>query len=147
RWLRPGLGRPPHDAPGGDLGQRAPGRAGGNRQRPGSRGTGAAERAVSSPRLRADLVLIEQTYRGEQSFIVKDPTTHKFFRFRPVEAMVMQSLDGRPVEEAAAALLADGIKVTVAAIEKFAAKLKGMGLCERTLEERSIMLMERLRAE
>jgi putative peptide zinc metalloprotease protein len=102
---------------------------------------------VSAPRLRPDLVLVEQTYRGEQSYIVKDPATHKYFRFRRVEAMVMQSMDGRPAEEAAAGLVEQGINVTAAAIEKFAAKLKGMGLCERSLEERSSMLMERLRAD
>lgn len=102
---------------------------------------------MSSPKLRPDLVLVEQSYRGEQSYIVKHPVTHKYFRFRPVEAMVMQSLDGRPTEEAAAGLVEQGIKVTAAAVEKFAAKLKSMGLCEHTLEERSLMLMERLRAE
>jgi putative peptide zinc metalloprotease protein len=102
---------------------------------------------VSAPKLRPDLVFVEQTYRGEQSFIVKDPTTHKYFRFRPVETTVMRSLDGRPVEEAAAGLVEQGTKVTAAALEKFAAKLKLMGLCERTLEERSLMLMERLRAD
>jgi putative peptide zinc metalloprotease protein len=102
---------------------------------------------VSAPKLRPDLVFVEQTYRGEQSFIVKDPTTHKYFRFRPVEAAVMRSLDGRPVEAAAAGLVEQGTKVTAAALESFAGKLKRMGLCERTLEERSIMLMERLRAD
>jgi putative peptide zinc metalloprotease protein len=102
---------------------------------------------VSAPKLRPDLVFVEQTYRGEQSFIVKDPTTHKYFRFRPVEATVMRSLDGRPVEAAAASLVEQGTKVSAAALESFAAKLKRMGLCERTLEERSIMLMERLRAD
>ncbi|MDQ3136216.1 MAG: HlyD family efflux transporter periplasmic adaptor subunit [Gemmatimonadota bacterium] len=102
---------------------------------------------MSGPRLRQDLVLVAQTYRGEQSYIVKDPATHKYFRFRPVEAVVMQSLDGRPVEEAAASLAEQGVRVTVAVVEKFAAKLRNMGLCERTLQERSSMLIERLRAE
>jgi hypothetical protein len=100
------------------------------------------------PRLRPDLVLVEQTYRGEQSFIVKDPTTHKYFRFRPVEVAVMQALDGsRTVAEAAAALLEQGLRVSAAAVGKFAEKLKGMDLCERTLRERSVLLMERLRAQ
>ena len=102
---------------------------------------------MSAPTLRPDLVFVEQSYRGEQTYIVKDPTTHKYFRFRPVEAMVMQSLDGRSVEETSAALTAQGLKIGPAALEKFAGKLKAMGLCERSLEERSIMLMERLRAD
>ena len=100
------------------------------------------------PRLRTDLILVEQTYRGEQSFIVKDPTTRKYFRFRPVEVTVMRSLDGeRTVAEAATALLDQGLKVSAAAIGKFAEKLKAMGLCERTLRESSVLLMERLRAQ
>jgi putative peptide zinc metalloprotease protein len=100
------------------------------------------------PRLRSDLVLVEQTYRGEQSYIVKDPSTRKYFRFRPVEVAVMQTLDGRrTVAEAAAALLDQGIKVTAATVGRFADKLKTMGLCERTLRESTVLLMERLRAQ
>ena len=101
-----------------------------------------------SAKLRPDLVLVEQSYRGEQSYIVKDPQSRKYFRFRPVEIMVMQTLDGEHTPaEAAAALAAEGIKVSPAGVEAFAAKLGGMGLCERTLGERSVLQMERLRAE
>src|SRR2546422_8475897 len=41
-----------------------------------------------------DLVMVEQHYRGERSYIVKDPATHKYFRFRPLEMMVMEQFDG-----------------------------------------------------
>ena len=100
------------------------------------------------PKLRTDLVLVEQTYRGEQSFILKDPEARKYYRFRPVEIQVMQTLDGEHTPASAAERLqAAGVRVTAAAVEKFAAKLSGMGLCERTLGERSVLLMERLRAE
>ena len=100
------------------------------------------------PRLRSDLVLVEQTYRGEQSYIVKDPSTRKYFRFRPVEVLVMQALDGRSTAaEASAALVGQGLTVSAAAIGKFAEKLKTMGLVERSLGERSVLLMERLRAQ
>ncbi len=100
------------------------------------------------PQLRRDLIVVEQSYRGEQSFIVKDPSTRKYFRFRPAEVAVMRSLDGeRTVAEAAAALLDEGIKVSAAAVGRFAEKLKSMGLCERTLRETSVLLMERLRAQ
>lgn len=99
-------------------------------------------------KLRPDLVLVEQTYRGEQSYIVKDPQSRKYYRFRPVEIMVMQTLDGaNSPAEAAAALAGEGIKVSPAGVEAFAAKLGKMGLCERTLGERSVLQMERLRAE
>ena len=100
------------------------------------------------PKLRGDLTVVEQTYRGEQSFIVKDPESRKYFRFRPVEIKVMETLDGElSTVEAAAALLEQGIRVSAAAVEGFAAKLTKMGLCERTLGERSVLQMERLRAE
>ena len=100
------------------------------------------------PKLRSDLVLVEQTYRGEQSYIVKDPESRKYFRFRPVEVMVMQVLDGQhTAAEAAAALADEGLRVTPKGVESFATKLTSMGLCERTLSERSVLRMERLRAE
>ncbi len=100
------------------------------------------------PRLRADLILVEQTYRGEQSYIVKDPSTRKYFRFRPVEIAVMRALDGeRTVTEAAGSLVDQGLKVSAAVVGRFAEKLKAMGLCERTLRESSVLLMERLRAQ
>ncbi len=103
---------------------------------------------MSLPRLRSDLVLVEQTYRGEQSYIVKDPTTHKYFRFRPLEVSVMRVLQqAATAADAVAALAEEGIKVTSATVSKFAEKLKNMGLCERTLRERSVLQMERLRAQ
>ena len=99
-------------------------------------------------KLRDDLVLVEQTYRGEQSYIVKDPQTRKYFRFRPAEVMVMGMLDGEHTPaEAAAALVEEGLRVSAAGVEAFARKLGSMGLCERTLRERSVLQMERLRAE
>jgi putative peptide zinc metalloprotease protein len=103
---------------------------------------------TGNPKLRSDLVLVEQTYRGEQSYIIKDPQSRKYFRFRPVEVMVMQALDGEhTAAEASATLNADGVRVSTAGVEAFARKLSTMGLCERTLGERSVLQMERLRAQ
>lgn len=99
------------------------------------------------PRHRADLRFVEQVYRGEQSFIVKDPSSQKYFRFRPVEALVLQSFDGRSVAEIAAGLADEGLRLSAGAIEAFARKLAGMGLMERSLAERTTLEMERLRAE
>ena len=101
-----------------------------------------------TPRLRPDVAIVEQVYRGEASFVVKDLETHKYFRFRPVEVTVMRALDGtRTCGEAAAALRAAGIGVSEAAVEGFAQKLSRMGLIEKSLTERSTMQVERLRAE
>ena len=100
------------------------------------------------PRLRPDVAIVEQLYRGEVSYVVKDLETHKYFRFRPVEVTVMRSLDGtRTCGEAAAALRDAGIGVSEAVVEGFAQKLGRMGLIERSLTERSTLQVERLRAE
>lgn len=100
------------------------------------------------PRLRDDLVMVEQSYRGAQSFIVKDTATHKYFRFRPLEVAVMQEFDGeRSAEEVAVVLGEQGVAVGSPAIEAFARKLADLGLLERTLAERSVLLLERLRAQ
>ena len=46
-----------------------------------------------TPKLRSDVAIVEQVYRGEASFVVKDLETHKYFRFRPVEVTVMSGPD------------------------------------------------------
>ena len=103
---------------------------------------------MTAPRLRPGLVVVEQVYRGESSYIVKDSESHKYFRFRPVELIVMQEFDGeRTTAQIAAALAAQGLPFGPAAVEAFAAKLRQLGLVERSLAERSVLLMERVRAE
>ena len=100
------------------------------------------------PRLRRDIVISEQIYRGEVSYVVKDPVSHKYFRFRALEIAVMQEFDGkRTIAEIATALAADGVPVKAASVEAFARKLKDMGLVERSLAERSVLMLERLRAD
>jgi len=103
---------------------------------------------AGAPRLRPDLAIVEQVFRGETSFVVKDPTTHKYFRFRPVEMGVMRHCDGsRTPDEIATALAADGVRLTARAVEGFARKLASIGLLERTLAERTTLELERIRAE
>ena len=103
---------------------------------------------MSAPHLRADLAIVEQRFRNEQSFVVKDPSTHAYFRFQPVEMRVMRLFDGaRSAAQIAEQLVADGVKVSAATVEGFARKLAALGLLERTLYERTTQQLERLRAE
>jgi hypothetical protein len=100
------------------------------------------------PRRRPELRLVEQLYRGELGYILKDPTTHKYFRFRPVEALVLQAFDGRRTpSEIATALVEEGVRLSAAAVEGFARRLSQMGLMERSIGERTTLELERLRAE
>ena len=102
----------------------------------------------SVPCLRSDLAIIPQSYRGETSFVVKDLVAQKYFRFGAAEVRVMRSFDGRRTPaEIAAALTAEGLRVSVQAVEAFARKMAGSGFLERTVAERSTLQIERLRAE
>src|SRR2546429_1157203 len=100
------------------------------------------------PRLRSDLAFIEQVYRGEKSYVVKDLTAQRYFRFGAPEVRVMRAFDGRQtLREIAASLATQGMRVSGDAIEQFARKLTSAGFLERTLEERTTLDLERLRAE
>src|SRR4029450_9879585 len=100
------------------------------------------------PRLRADLAIVEQIFRGETGFVVKDAVTQKYFRVRPVEVGVMRQFDGRRTpDEIASALAEQGLRLTGRAGEGFARKLASIGLLERTLAERTTLELERIRAE
>src|SRR2546427_6035092 len=60
----------------------------------------------------------------------------------------MQEFDGeRTAAQVATALAAQGLPFGPAAVEAFAAKLRQLGLVERSRAERSVLLMERVRAE
>jgi putative peptide zinc metalloprotease protein len=100
------------------------------------------------PRLRPDLAIIEQLFKGETSYVVKDPTTRKYFRFGAVEIAVMRSFDGRRTpDEIARALAEQGLRIPARTVEGFARKLSAVGVLERTLVERTTLELERLRAE
>lgn len=104
--------------------------------------------AAVGPQLRHDLAIVEQSFRGETSFVVKDPTTRKYFRFGSVEIGVMRCFDGhRTPEEIALSLAEQGLRLSARTVEAFARKLASIGLLERTLAERTTMELERLRAE
>jgi putative peptide zinc metalloprotease protein len=101
-----------------------------------------------APQLRSDLSIIAQVYRGQESYVVKDLAAQKYFRFGLTEVRVMRSFDGRrSPAEIASDLAADGLRVSVQAVEAFAAQMAKTGFLERTAAERSTLQMERLRAQ
>jgi hypothetical protein len=101
-----------------------------------------------APCLRPDIAIIEQTFRGETSFVVKDLAGGKYFRFGALEVRVMRAFDGqRTATEIAEALGAEGMRVSPATVEAFARTLADAGFLERALGERTTLQMERLRAE
>ena len=103
---------------------------------------------LRGPALRAGVTVIEQVYRGETSYLAKDPATRKYFRFQPAEAAVMRSFTGsRTVEEIATALAASGLAISTGAITAFARTLSSLGLLERSFAEQTSIQLERLRSQ
>jgi putative peptide zinc metalloprotease protein len=103
---------------------------------------------VRRPRLVPGVRLVEQRLKGEASFVAKSPSTGAYARFREHEARVIGLLDGeRTMQQIAAALAADGLAVSAAAVEGFVNRLASLGFVERTLEERTSAQLERLRQE
>jgi putative peptide zinc metalloprotease protein len=101
-----------------------------------------------APLLRAEISIIEQTCRGEKSFVVKDLVAQKYFRFGEMEVRVLRAFDGRRTPAEIAALLGDeGIRVSTAAVDAFARSMANAGFLERALGERTTLQLERLRAE
>jgi putative peptide zinc metalloprotease protein len=104
--------------------------------------------SAAAPCLRSDLSIIAQIYRGQESYVVKDLTAQKYFRFGKTEVRVMRSFDGRRTPaEIAAALAIDGLRVSAQAVEAFAKQMSSAGFLERTIAERTTLQMERLRAQ
>src|ERR1043165_6865483 len=103
---------------------------------------------TSTPRLRADLIIVPRAFRGTTSYVVKDLSAQKYYRFGATEVRVMRCFDGRRTgAEIAAALASEGVRLSGKAVESFARTLSARGFFERTLEDKTTLEMERLRAE
>lgn len=101
-----------------------------------------------APLLRAEISIIEQTYRGEKSFVVKDLAAQRYFRFGAAEVRVLRAFDGRHTPAEIAALLGEeGVRLSAAAVDAFARSMANAGFLERALGERTTLQLERLRAE
>ena len=90
-------------------------------------------------KLRSDLTIVEQTYRDEQSYIVKEHVEHRYYAFSFIEVLVMQQFDGEMTCAAIAAGLSEqGLAINEAAVESFARKLTGMGLLEQSVADQPL---------
>src|SRR6266852_583162 len=53
-----------------------------------------------SPKLRSDLVISRQIISDAPVYVVKDPATDRYFRFREIEGYILNHLDGKTELEA-----------------------------------------------
>jgi len=100
-------------------------------------------------KLRSDLLIIRQVQSGDVTYVVKDPVVMQYYRFGPLEHTVIKYLDGfHEHSQVAEALAAEtGVRLTSAMIGEFVESLKKKELIEQSIEEKSLVLLERLRKE
>jgi putative peptide zinc metalloprotease protein len=103
--------------------------------------------AGEPPRLRPGLKFVRHENDAGVSWVVKDPATRKYFRFGQVEAWLMQQMDGtRSLQDVCDALLDEtGLSASPGPLDVLVRRLKELGLVERSVTERSAMLVEHLR--
>src|SRR5215212_10114752 len=96
--------------------------------------------AVSLPfeRMRSDLVVsrlkpgLQQNSERASSFVVKEPTSGRFFRFGEIEGYLLEQLDGTNSLQQIQEHVQDrfGAPLPTATIEQFLDRLRRLGLLE-----------------
>ncbi len=99
------------------------------------------------PRLRSDLVMSQQGGGDTTALIVKDPATEKFYRFRQIEAFVLQKLDGKTSLDSVRSEVeqAFGAAVAPATLEQFVGKLQRLGLLANEKDQPAVSQAPRKR--
>src|SRR4030095_6849332 len=100
-------------------------------------------------KLRSDLLVIRQVQSGDVTYVVKDPVAMQYYRFGPLEHTVITHLDGlHEHADIAEALAAEaGVRLTGTVIGEFVESLKKKEVIERSAEEKSLVVLGRLRKE
>lgn len=87
---------------------------------------------ASLPKFRSDLTILEQPTVAGPMFVVKDPATGQFFRFREAEQFIARQLDGAtPIEAVRAKVESQfGAALPVETLTRFVSSLEKSGLLE-----------------
>src|SRR5262245_30376819 len=87
---------------------------------------------VALPQLRSDLIVSQQRSGDQVAFVVKDPITERFFRFKEIEGFILEHLDGASSPDS----LRDeverrfGAALSLETLERFIGRLRNLGLLE-----------------
>ncbi|MBN1947942.1 MAG: hypothetical protein JW797_19905 [Bradymonadales bacterium] len=97
------------------------------------------------PPLRQDLVLQEQTHRGEPYVVVKDPLTSRFFRLPSLAFRVASRFDASATPEQLAEQVATEERCAMGAaeVERFADRMESLGLLDQQLTSLEIEARQR----
>jgi putative peptide zinc metalloprotease protein len=87
---------------------------------------------IGYPKLRDDLITSRQDTPEGASFVIKDPTTRRFFRFGETEHLIAQQLDGATALVAVQARLERefGIEAGPDTLQQFVDQLRRLGLLQ-----------------
>jgi putative peptide zinc metalloprotease protein len=104
---------------------------------------------TDAPQLVPALRFVRQQTETGVSWVVKDATRQKYFRFGQVEVWLMQRMDGsRSVAQLCGELHEElGLRARPEQLEVLVRRLRELGLVERSLEERCALQLEQLRAQ
>src|SRR5438105_2696609 len=88
---------------------------------------------VGPPRLKQDLVIRRQHTAQGPVLVLKDPVHERFFRFREMEAFILEQLDGRTSPDHIRGAILDkfGSALSAESLDQFLSKLNRLGLLER----------------
>jgi len=101
------------------------------------------------PKMREDLGVVRRQVEGKVHYVVKIPDTGKYYQFGEAEVGLMRLMDGTRSPEDIARLAPHQLEVSVSPgqVGDFVARLKRLGIVERTPAEKHMMLMERVRGQ
>src|SRR6266404_2388583 len=89
--------------------------------------------AIVTPlKLRSDLVMSQHKAGGSVSFVIKEPSSGRFFRFGPIEGSLLEQMDGsNSLEQLQENVQAQfGAPLPLATLEQFVERLRRLSLLE-----------------
>ena len=98
------------------------------------------------PKARTDLEITEQVYYGKPCFVLKDPTTLRYYRLRPPEYTIFKMLDGKTTLEEVLRTLADRFPedtFDAQAVMSFIIMMRGGNLLQNAGDNTTDYLMKR----
>lgn len=109
-------------------------------------GGGEGARAGVLPRARRDVEVTEQVYYGKPCYVLKDPTTLRYYRLRPPEYTIWRMLNGKNALDDVQKVLAERFpqeEFDRQAILNFLIMLRGASLLEAAGPEATEYLLKR----
>lgn len=102
------------------------------------------------PKLRDDLILVEKIRQGQKQLVIKDPITVKYFQFGELEITLFRLLDGQTpppkiIEKFNAAH--PDAEMSMEDLKDFMGEIDKMHLLEKSVQERNLLLIERIKEE